>query len=161
MPSSGRATAPATPTPQAWNEASARRTPSEKSRRGIDISPSMRMAVSSGGHNASSPALTPMPASAASMTGMRQTVDSRVRWSSIQAPSEKCNRFSTKNSTTAAGSAASPKASTASGNPMLPELLNIIGGRKVFASTFMSRASGQAASPDPSTTAAAPTASAQ
>ena len=42
--------------------------------------------------------------------------------------------------------ACSPKASTISGSPMLPELLNIIGGSRVFAGTFISFATGQASS---------------
>ncbi len=58
------------------------------------------------------------------------------------------------NNTTAAGSAASPKASSNSGIPMLPELLNIIGGRKVFGSRRNHFASGQSSNPDPSTTTA-------
>ena len=42
---------------------------------------------------------------------------------------------------------------------MLPELLNIIGGRKVFTSTFSHFATGQSSSPEPSTTPAAARAS--
>ena len=61
----------------------------------------------------------------------------------------------------AAPSAASPKASTMSGMPMLPELLNIIGGTKVFVSTFRSRAKGQASRPEPRITRAPPSASCQ
>ncbi len=43
---------------------------------------------------------------------------------------------------------------------MLPELANIIGGTKVLAGTRASRATGQASSPEPSTTTAAASASA-
>ena len=55
----------------------------------------------------------------------------------------------------------SPKASTISGRPMLPELLNIIGGSRVRVSTFISFATGQAIRPEPSTTATPPSASDQ
>ncbi len=77
---------------------------------------------------------------------------------SIHSPTVKCSSISTMNSTTAAGSAASPKASSSSGMPMLPELLNIIGGRKVFTSSPSQRTSGHSTSPEPSTTTAPPSA---
>ena len=63
------------------------------------------------------------------------------------------------NMTTAAGNAASPNASMASGKPMLPELVNIIGGTNVRAETFSMRASGHASRPLTRTMTAAPMAS--
>ena len=76
------------------------------------------------------------------ITGVRSNCANRMRWSSIKAPREKCRNISTKNSTTAPASAASPNANTMSGMPILPELLNIIGGTKVFTCTFNKRANG-------------------
>ena len=57
---------------------------------------------------------------------------------------------------TAAGRRASPKASSASGRPMLPELLNIMGGTKVRGLTRSSRATGQASRPEARTTTRLP-----
>ena len=57
---------------------------------------------------------------------------------------------------TAAGSWPSPKASSASGNPMFPELLNIMGGTKVRGLTRSRRATGQASNPEASTTTRLP-----
>ena len=55
------------------------------------------------------------------------------------------------NNTTAAGSADGPKASTASGSPMLPEFRNIIGGTSVRGSMRSGRLAAQAMRPEPST----------
>jgi len=69
----------------------------------------------------------------------------------IHAPSVKCRRLDTTNSATIGPKPRSPNASTASGRPMLPQLLNIIGGTNVRGSWCSSFANGQASSPDPST----------
>jgi predicted permease len=74
-------------------------------------------------------------------------------------PSEKCRIISTRNKITAPGKAAAPNASTIKGSPILPELLNIIGGTKVSGAMPNSRAKGQANSPEPNTTPAAANAS--
>ena len=100
------------------------------------------------------------PAKVASSMGMRSSTSGCTRPSIMALPTVKCSRFSTRNSTTAAGSAASPKANNASGRPMLPELLNIIGGTKVLICQPARRASGQASRPEPSTISAAASASA-
>ena len=55
-----------------------------------------------------------------------------------------------------AGSSTDAKANTARGRPMLPELLNITGGTRVRVWNPMRRPTGQASSPEPSTTTAAP-----
>ena len=52
-------------------------------------------------------------------------------------PILKCNVFSTKNIIIAAGKAFSPNANKANGKPILPELLNIIGGRKTLNGQFI------------------------
>jgi hypothetical protein len=65
-------------------------------------------------------------------------------------------RFEVTNMATAAGSILSPKASGASGSPMFPELLNIMGGTKVRGLTRSRRATGQASRPEASTTTRLP-----
>ncbi len=95
---------------------------------------------------------TASPAMAATTTGMRQSVSSRVVGSSRRAPKEKCSVFSTMNRITAAGSASSPQASTASGRPMLPELLKSIGGTRVLGWMPTKRAIGQASRPQVAST---------
>ena len=70
----------------------------------------------------------------------------------IQTPSVKCSRFEIVKSATIAEKPACPYASTASGSPMLPQLLNIIGGTNVRLSSCRSRANGHARSPEPTTT---------
>tara|TARA_Y100001972_G_C7667805_1_gene338274 strand:+ start:13737 stop:14147 length:411 start_codon:yes stop_codon:yes gene_type:complete len=67
----------------------------------------------------------------------------------------------TKNSITAAGKASSPNARMASGKPMLPELLNIMGGTKIRLSIPNKRPTGHANKPEPNTTMVPPTASNQ
>lgn len=99
------------------------------------------------------------PAIAAKTTGMRHKVSKRVVGSSRRAPKEKCSVFSTMNRITAAGSAFSPQASTASGRPMLPELLNSIGGTSVLGWMPNSRATGQASRPQVASTRKPPSAS--
>ena len=68
-------------------------------------------------------------------------------------PSVKCIKFEIANSATAGAKPTVPKANTAKGNPMLPQLLNIIGGTKVFGSMPDSLAMGQAKIPEPKTMA--------
>ena len=67
----------------------------------------------------------------------------------IHTPSVKCSRFEIVNSATIAEKPGWPNASTASGSPMLPQLLNIIGGTNVRRSSCSSRANGHASSPEP------------
>ena len=55
------------------------------------------------------------------------------------------------NTATIAEKPAGPKASAASGRPMLPQLLNIIGGTNVRKSAWSQRATGHARRPEPST----------
>ena len=95
----------------------------------------------------------------ANTMGNRSRRIMEVWGSSMYRPTEKCSSISTMNSTMAAGSAASPNASTRIGIPMLPELLNIIGGRKVFRFSFSSLATGYRITPDPRTTTVAASAS--
>lgn len=120
--------------------------------------PSMCSASSSQPGRPTPARLTASPAMLASTMGMRSSRHSGVPGLSIQSPSEKCSSISTMNRTTAAGSAASPKASSSSGIPMLPELLNIIGGRKVFGLSFSHFTSGQSSTPEPTTITAPPSA---
>ena len=63
--------------------------------------------------------------------GLRRRLPKRALWSTIQVPSVNCSRLEIVNSATIAEKPACPNASTASGRPMLPQLLNIIGGTKV------------------------------
>ena len=83
------------------------------------------------------------------ISGLRN--NSRLRaWRLVmRAPSEKCSRLLTANSATAAPKLAGPKASRASGRPMLPQLLNITTGTKVRGCAPNQRASGQASRPLP------------
>jgi hypothetical protein len=76
---------------------------------------------------------------------------SRVRAEALvmRAPIEKWNRLLTENSATAAPKFAGPKASRASGRPMLPQLLNITTGTRVRGCAPNQRASGQASRPLP------------
>ncbi|MCY1374678.1 hypothetical protein D9M69_620370 [compost metagenome] len=67
----------------------------------------------------------------------------------MRAPSEKWNRLLTENSATAAPKCAGPKASRASGRPMLPQLLNITTGTRVRGWAPNARASGHASRPPP------------
>jgi len=96
---------------------------------------------------------------AASTIGWRKTVDNRARWSSSQMPTVKCSTFSTRNTTSAAGNTSGPNASNISGSPILPALLNISGGTKVFIWNGVKRTSGQASRPEPSTISVAATTS--
>ena len=132
---------------------SASRTPSASSISGTAMSPTMRIAVISGGHTPRPDRLTATPAKAASTEGERQASTSRARWSSSQTPKEKCTRLVTANITTAGASASGPKASTASGRPRLPLLLNIIGGTSVRGSMPRQRATAQPTAPLPASTA--------
>jgi hypothetical protein len=76
---------------------------------------------------------------------------SRVRAEALvmRAPIEKWNRLLTENSATAAPKCDGPKASSASGRPMLPQLLNITTGTRVRGWAPESRATGQASRPLP------------
>ena len=60
------------------------------------------------------------------------------------------------NSATIAENPGAANASAASGSPMLPQLLNIIGGTNVRGSWCSSFANGHASSPDPMTTPTPP-----
>ena len=71
-------------------------------------------------------------------------------------PSEKCSVLLARNIATAGPSPAGPKASTASGKPMLPQLLNITGGTKVRGSYLNSRAIGQPTAAETAITMTAP-----
>ena len=75
-------------------------------------------------------------------------------------PSVNCNRFEIVNSATIGEKPAVPYASAASGSPMLPQLLNIIGGTNVRTSARIARATGHASRPEPSTTPTLPSSSA-
>ena len=135
------------------------RTPRANSISGMHTPPSMFSDSSSQPGSAIPLKFTARPARLA------KTMGSFRRWtrdecgSSMYRPTEKCSSISTMNSTIAAGRAASPNASTSSGIPMLPELLNIIGGRKVFRFSFSSLATGYRITPDPRTTTVAASAS--
>lgn len=74
----------------------------------------------------------------------------------MRAPSEKCNRLLTENSATAAPKFAGPKASRASGRPMLPQLLNMTTGTRVRGCAPKALASGQASRPLPRISAVPP-----
>ena len=68
-------------------------------------------------------------------------------------PNVKCIKFEIANKATAGASPTVPKANTAKGKPMLPQLLNIMGGTKVFGSIPDNLAIGQAKMPEPKTIA--------
>ena len=68
-------------------------------------------------------------------------------------PKVKCIKFEIANNATAGARPAVPKANTAKGKPMLPQLLNIIGGTNVLGSMPEILAIGQAKIPEPNTTA--------
>ena len=62
---------------------------------------------------------------------MRKTGQKAACRLTMCTPSVKCARFEIVNSVTIAESPAGPKLRYASGSPMLPQLLNIIGGTHV------------------------------
>jgi hypothetical protein len=78
----------------------------------------------------------------------------------MRAPSEKWIRLLMANSATAAPKYAGPKASSASGRPMLPQLLNITTGTSVRGCVPVARARAQAASPQAAISTAPPASSA-
>ena len=159
MPASGRSTALAVASCQSLSVKPVIRTPSANSISGTEISPSILMPTRSGAHSVIFKVATSNPAMAANTTGIRHSMSRRACGSSQRAPKVKCRVFSTMNRITAAGIAASPQASNASGSPMLPELLNSIGGTRVFAGTPHRRANGQASSPQLTSSRNAPRAS--
>ncbi len=108
------------------------RTPRANSISGIQICPSISIGVASSSGTCQPARETVKPARVAMKMGIRNRPSSEARLSRIFTPTLKCRVFSMMNSTTAAGSIFSPKASSISGRPMLPELLNIIGGPKVL-----------------------------
>ncbi len=77
-------------------------------------------------------------------------------WLTMRAPRVNCSRVLTTSISTIAASPGRPKASTASGRPMLPQLLNIIGGTKARGLMRANRATGQAISPETRITATPP-----
>src|SRR5713226_8830161 len=131
-PDKGHKTAPHTPMRQYLKDTSLSRTPKEKSSNGMETSPSILIIVFSTSGISQPLKLKARPSRVATIIGICRNWLKRVRWCRIYAPKEKCSTVSTKKSTTAAASAASPNPSTARAMPMLPELLNIIGGRKVL-----------------------------
>src|SRR5574343_590796 len=132
MPASGRNTALPTASFHSANRTSVIRTPSENNNKGTDTSPNILILIINGCQTGIFTRATVKPAMAAATTGIRQSVTKRVVGSSRRAPNEKWSVFSTIKRMTAAGNAFSPQASTANGNPILPELLNNIGGTSVF-----------------------------
>ncbi len=74
----------------------------------------------------------------------------------MRLPRVNCRSVLATSKSTIAASPGRPKASTASGRPMLPQLLNIIGGTKVRGLTCASRAIGHAISPETRITATPP-----
>jgi hypothetical protein len=97
------------------------------------------------------------PSTVAMTIGLPNRLRNFAWWSMIQTPSVKCSRFEMVKSATMGEKPAPPYASTASGSPMLPQLLNIIGGTNVRGLRCISFANGHASSPDPSTTPTLPT----
>ncbi len=128
-----------------------RRTPRANSISGTIASPSsfMPLKIVSGGRTP----LTALakPSALESIRGLSSS--SRVRACALvmREPTEKWIRLLMENSATAAPKPGGPNASSASGRPMLPQLLNIIGGTNVRTFSRMRRASGHARSPEPST----------
>ncbi len=112
------------------------RTPSASSISGILASPNSRKACSRKSGNGTLNAANSMPAIMASIIGLANMRSVARRGpcrplSSKRMPSVKYTRLQAMNKATASDRPAEPKASTASGKPMLPQLLYIIGGTKV------------------------------
>lgn len=125
------------------------RTPSANSIIGSSALPSSCMPdISMSGGRQSSRALA-KPRAVATISGLNSR--SRVRACALvmRAPSEKCSRLLIENSATAAPKCAGPKASSASGSPMLPLLLNITTGTSVRGEVPLTRATAQPIRPDP------------
>ena len=128
--------APTKPICQFFRLISSMRTPSAKSMIGMHASPSIFNALNNGTGNATRLTETATPSIMAIIIGLARNFNDEV-WapcrpiSMILMPTEKYTRLQAMNNATADGSPAAPKASTASGNPMLPQLLYIIGGTKV------------------------------
>ncbi|EKD97388.1 MAG: hypothetical protein ACD_23C00951G0003 [uncultured bacterium] len=133
-----------------------KRTPRAKIINPIDIFPRSLMPSSTGCQSVTPLRLRETPKMEEANTGSRQSVAMLRRLLKIQVPSENCNMATTNKSTTAGPSACSPKVISNNGRPMLPTLLNMVGGTSVFGSKPSSRASGQARMPEPITTTTPP-----
>ena len=94
-----------------------------------------------------------MPMMVAITIGLANTPLMCARGFTNFTPSVKCIRLDTANKATAGAKPALPKAKTAKGKPILPQLLNIIGGTKVLGSMPLILAIGHAKIPEPTTIA--------
>ena len=137
----------------------AMRTPSEISISGIIASPVIRIASISQSGIGGCTSAKAKPTKVAITIGFRKIGQNAAWRLTMCTPSVKCSRLEIVNSATIADNPAGriARASTASGRPMLPQLLNIIGGTNVRGSSCSSRANGHASRPEPSTTPMAPT----
>src|SRR5450432_2772843 len=156
MPVSGHTSAPITPRFQPPQVTVAMRAPSEISISGIIASPVILMATISQSGSGGCTSAKAKPTNVAITIGLRKTGQNAACRLTMCTPTVNCSRFEIVNSATIAERPACPNASAASGSPMLPQLLNIIGGTKVRVSSCSSLANGHASSPEPTTTPIAP-----
>ena len=157
IPVNGQTSAPMTPRFQPPQLTVAMRTPSEISISGIIASPVIRMASISQSGAGGWTSAKAKPTKVAITIGFLKIGQNAAWRFTMCTPSVKCSRLEIVNIATIADNPGWPNASTANGRPMLPQLLNIIGGTNVRGSSCSSRAKGHASRPEPRTTPIAPT----
>ena len=133
------------------------RTPSANSIIGNIASPSSLRPESTTSGGRTSVSALKKPSAVPIISGLVSRSRVRAARLVMRAPSEKCSRLLTENSATAAPKFDAPNASSASGKPMLPQLLNITTGTSVRGCAPNARASGQASKPPPTMITAPPT----
>src|SRR5213594_3694485 len=156
IPATGQTTAPSTPSCQPRFDRSVRRTPSANSIIGSVASPSIFRPVISAAGTFQAKTLKRSPSTLATIIGEVASAFHSAWRLTMRLPRVNCRSVLATSSSTIAARPGRPKASTASGRPMLPQLLNIIGGTKVRGLTRARSAIGQAIIPETRITATPP-----